>query len=96
MYLPWRKYASKPSLAEKIEEEKPKPKVETAPVMDKQPKAPSLPPSKHSATEPQLPPEDREGQVPMTRRQKRVTTTLKDSQNTFAMLTTFNEVDMHV
>ena len=63
MYLPWRKYASKPSLAEKIEEEKPKPKVETAPVMDKQPKAPSLPPSKHSATEPQLPPEDREGRV---------------------------------
>ncbi|XP_044476955.1 dihydrolipoyllysine-residue succinyltransferase component of 2-oxoglutarate dehydrogenase complex 2, mitochondrial-like isoform X4 [Mangifera indica] len=52
--------ASKPSLAEKIEEEKPKPKVETAPVLDKQPKAPSLPPSKRSATEPQLPPKDRE------------------------------------
>ncbi|XP_044476952.1 dihydrolipoyllysine-residue succinyltransferase component of 2-oxoglutarate dehydrogenase complex 2, mitochondrial-like isoform X3 [Mangifera indica] len=55
--------ASKPSLAEKIEEEKPKPKVETAPVLDKQPKAPSLPPSKRSATEPQLPPKDRESRI---------------------------------
>ncbi|RVW45999.1 Dihydrolipoyllysine-residue succinyltransferase component of 2-oxoglutarate dehydrogenase complex 2, mitochondrial [Vitis vinifera] len=33
-------------------------------------------------------------QVPMTRLRKRVATRLKDSQNTFAMLTTFNEVDM--
>ncbi|KHG02446.1 hypothetical protein F383_24193 [Gossypium arboreum] len=32
--------------------------------------------------------------VPMTRLRKRVATRLKDSQNTFAMLTTFNEVDM--
>ncbi|XP_044476372.1 dihydrolipoyllysine-residue succinyltransferase component of 2-oxoglutarate dehydrogenase complex 1, mitochondrial-like [Mangifera indica] len=36
--------APNPSLAEKIEEEKPKPKVETATVLDKQPKALSLPP----------------------------------------------------
>lgn len=33
-------------------------------------------------------------QVPMTRLRKRVATRLKDSQNTFALLTTFNEVDM--
>ncbi|KAA8549896.1 hypothetical protein F0562_001580 [Nyssa sinensis] len=32
--------------------------------------------------------------VPMTRLRKRVAIRLKDSQNTFAMLTTFNEVDM--
>lgn len=33
-------------------------------------------------------------QVPMTRLRKRVATRLKDAQNTFALLTTFNEVDM--
>ncbi|XLS43298.1 hypothetical protein HN51_000163 [Arachis hypogaea] len=32
--------------------------------------------------------------VPMTRLRKRVMTRLKDSQNTYAMLTTFNELDM--
>lgn len=75
--------------AEKVEE-KPKAKVEAA-----APKAPSPPPPpKTSASEPQLPPKDRERRVPMTRLRKRVATRLKDSQNTFAMLTTFNEVDM--
>ncbi|KAJ9170062.1 hypothetical protein P3X46_018197 [Hevea brasiliensis] len=54
-------------------------------------KAPSPPPK---PTEPQLPPKDRERRVPMTRLRKRVAARLKDSQNTFAMLTTFNEVDM--
>ncbi|XP_010539305.1 PREDICTED: dihydrolipoyllysine-residue succinyltransferase component of 2-oxoglutarate dehydrogenase complex 2, mitochondrial-like [Tarenaya hassleriana] len=63
-------------------------KVESAPVQEK-PKAP-----KQSAKEPQLPPKERERRVPMTRLRKRVATRLKDSQNTFAMLTTFNEVDM--
>ncbi|KAI5665464.1 hypothetical protein M9H77_15317 [Catharanthus roseus] len=63
--------------------EKPKPKVEASP-----------PPPRRSATEPQLPPKERERRVPMTRLRKRVATRLKDSQNTFAMLTTFNEVDM--
>ncbi|KAJ0046981.1 hypothetical protein Pint_04096 [Pistacia integerrima] len=87
------KAAPKPSPAEKIKEEKPKPKVETAPVLEKS-KAPSPPPPKRTATEPQLPPKDRERRVPMTRLRKRVATRLKDSQNTFAMLTTFNEVDM--
>ncbi|XP_031491849.1 dihydrolipoyllysine-residue succinyltransferase component of 2-oxoglutarate dehydrogenase complex 2, mitochondrial-like [Nymphaea colorata] len=56
---------------------------------------PSSPPiSKTSPTEPQLPPKERERRVPMTRLRKRVATRLKDSQNTYAMLTTFNEVDM--
>jgi pyruvate/2-oxoglutarate dehydrogenase complex dihydrolipoamide acyltransferase (E2) component len=32
----------------------------------------------------------------MTRLRKRVATRLKDSQNTFALLTTFNEIDMYV
>ncbi|KAL2503206.1 Dihydrolipoyllysine-residue succinyltransferase component of 2-oxoglutarate dehydrogenase complex 2 [Forsythia ovata] len=75
------------------EKEKPKPKVETTPVAEK-PKESSLPPPKSSATEPQLPPKERERRVPMTRLRKRVATRLKDSQNTFALLTTFNEVDM--
>ncbi|XP_010482928.1 PREDICTED: dihydrolipoyllysine-residue succinyltransferase component of 2-oxoglutarate dehydrogenase complex 1, mitochondrial [Camelina sativa] len=73
-----------------------KPKVETTKVAEK-PKAPSPsppPPPKQSAKEPQLPPKDRERRVPMTRLRKRVATRLKDSQNTFALLTTFNEVDM--
>nr|DAD47696.1 TPA_asm: hypothetical protein HUJ06_017633 [Nelumbo nucifera] len=52
------------------------------------------PPPKALAKEPQLPPKERERRVPMTRLRKRVATRLKDSQNTFAMLTTFNEVDM--
>ncbi|KAI7731024.1 hypothetical protein M8C21_017418 [Ambrosia artemisiifolia] len=81
-----------PPTAEK-DEEKPKPKVETSPVIEK-PKPASPPPPKTSASEPQLPPKDRERRVPMTRLRKRVATRLKDSQNTFALLTTFNEVDM--
>ncbi|XP_042478502.1 dihydrolipoyllysine-residue succinyltransferase component of 2-oxoglutarate dehydrogenase complex 2, mitochondrial-like [Macadamia integrifolia] len=82
-----------PSPAEKDRADKQKPKAETAPVKEK-PKAPSPPPPKASATEPQLPPKERERRVPMTRLRKRVATRLKDSQNTFAMLSTFNEVDM--
>ncbi|XP_031406128.1 dihydrolipoyllysine-residue succinyltransferase component of 2-oxoglutarate dehydrogenase complex 2, mitochondrial isoform X2 [Punica granatum] len=79
-------------------EEKQIPKAESAPAVEK-PKTPSPPPPpppppKRSATEPQLPPKDRERRIPMTRLRKRVATRLKDSQNTFAMLTTFNEVDM--
>ncbi|GFZ21980.1 dihydrolipoamide succinyltransferase [Actinidia rufa] len=83
-----------PPPAEKSEEDKQKPKkVESTSVIEK-PKASSAPPPKHSATEPQLPPKERERRVPMTRLRKRVATRLKDSQNTFALLTTFNEVDM--
>uniref|UniRef100_A0A1J3DX56 dihydrolipoyllysine-residue succinyltransferase n=1 Tax=Noccaea caerulescens TaxID=107243 RepID=A0A1J3DX56_NOCCA len=72
------------------------PKVETSPPKEK-PRAPPPPPptsSGPSPRDPQLPPKDRERRVPMTRLRKRVATRLKDSQNTFALLTTFNEVDM--
>ncbi|KAG8376389.1 hypothetical protein BUALT_Bualt09G0058400 [Buddleja alternifolia] len=73
--------------------EKTAPKVEATPVIEK-PKRGPPPPPRTSATEPQLPPKERERRVPMTRLRKRVATRLKDSQNTFALLTTFNEVDM--
>ncbi|KAL3503535.1 hypothetical protein ACH5RR_037984 [Cinchona calisaya] len=72
-----------PAAAEVKKEERPRPKVEASP-----------PPPQTTATEPQLPPKERERRVPMTRLRKRVATRLKDSQNTFALLTTFNEVDM--
>ncbi|KAK6774167.1 hypothetical protein RDI58_029406 [Solanum bulbocastanum] len=90
---PSEKEALKPtsSIQEKKEEEM-KPKVETAPGKEKS--KGTSPPPKRSATEPQLPPKERERRVPMTRLRKRVATRLKDSQNTFALLTTFNEVDM--
>ncbi|XP_039026807.1 dihydrolipoyllysine-residue succinyltransferase component of 2-oxoglutarate dehydrogenase complex 2, mitochondrial-like isoform X1 [Hibiscus syriacus] len=78
---------------EAVKEDKPKAKVEASPAAEKS-KAPATPPPKRTATEPVLPPKERERRVPMTRLRKRVATRLKDSQNTFAMLTTFNEVDM--
>ncbi|KAA8515524.1 hypothetical protein F0562_018865 [Nyssa sinensis] len=89
------KAASEPAPSEK-EVDKQIPKAETLPKVTpkEKPKAPSPPQSKPSAMEPQLPPKERERRVPMTRLRKRVATRLKDSQNTFAMLTTFNEVDM--
>uniref|UniRef100_A0A2P2LKB3 dihydrolipoyllysine-residue succinyltransferase n=1 Tax=Rhizophora mucronata TaxID=61149 RepID=A0A2P2LKB3_RHIMU len=90
------KTAPKPSASKKKDDEKQKPKVESPSTVEK-PKTLVTPPTlplKHSATEPQLPPKERERRVPMTRLRKRVATRLKDSQNTFAMLTTFNEVDM--
>ncbi|CAN0900944.1 Dihydrolipoyllysine-residue succinyltransferase component of 2-oxoglutarate dehydrogenase complex 2, mitochondrial [Linum grandiflorum] len=84
-----------PTPSEKKDEGKQTPKAEPAPVTEKPKKsttATSAP--KQAASEPQLPPKERERRVPMTRLRKRVATRLKDSQNTFAMLTTFNEVDM--
>ncbi|KAL0797693.1 hypothetical protein Bca101_052867 [Brassica carinata] len=72
----------------------PSPKVETSPPKEKSRSPPPPPASGASPREPQLPPKDRERRVPMTRLRKRVATRLKDSQNTFALLTTFNEVDM--
>jgi 2-oxoglutarate dehydrogenase E2 component (dihydrolipoamide succinyltransferase) len=79
------------------EAEKPvsKPDISVAKEAPKEKPKPATPsPSRTSAMEPQLPPKDRERRVPMTRLRKRVATRLKDSQNTFALLTTFNEVDM--
>ncbi|XP_074382555.1 dihydrolipoyllysine-residue succinyltransferase component of 2-oxoglutarate dehydrogenase complex 1, mitochondrial-like isoform X3 [Apium graveolens] len=81
-----------PAPAEK-KADKQMPKAETTLPKDK-PKVPSPPTSRPSASEPQLPPKERERRVPMTRLRKRVATRLKDSQNTFALLTTFNDVDM--
>ncbi|RRT34845.1 hypothetical protein B296_00053754 [Ensete ventricosum] len=75
---------------EKIDRQMPKGEI---PAKEK-PKASSPLPAKTSPSEPQLPPKERERRVPMPRLRKRVATRLKDSQNTFAMLTTFNEVDM--
>ncbi|XP_044364665.1 dihydrolipoyllysine-residue succinyltransferase component of 2-oxoglutarate dehydrogenase complex 1, mitochondrial isoform X1 [Triticum aestivum] len=69
-----------------------KPKVEA-----KSPKVESVKPQASklaSPSEPQLPPKERERRVSMPRLRKRIANRLKDSQNTFALLTTFNEVDM--
>ncbi|KAG6427351.1 hypothetical protein SASPL_111593 [Salvia splendens] len=87
---PSEKSPSSPSPPAEEIKEKQTPKVETKPAVAK----PKGPPPKHSASEPQLPPKERERRVPMTRLRKRVSTRLKDSQNTFALLTTFNEVDI--
>ncbi|ONK77886.1 uncharacterized protein A4U43_C02F11890 [Asparagus officinalis] len=81
--------ASPPEKKQKVD--KGKPKAE-APIKE-QPKQVPVPP-KSSASEPQLPPKERERRVPMPRLRLRIATRLKDSQNTYAMLTTFNEVDM--
>ncbi|GAU18109.1 hypothetical protein TSUD_52200 [Trifolium subterraneum] len=84
------KPAPKPTpKASEPEPEKKTPKVETT--TTEKPKAPT-PPS--APSEPQLPPKDRERRVLMTRLRKRVAARLKGAQNTYAMLTTFNEVDM--
>ncbi|KAK9133338.1 hypothetical protein Scep_012866 [Stephania cephalantha] len=87
------KDAPKPSPPSKDKAEDPEPHAKTV-VAKEKPKAPSSPSPKTSASEPVLPPKERERRVPMTRLRKRVATRLKDSQNTFALLTTFNEVDM--
>ncbi|CAN6251683.1 unnamed protein product [Urochloa humidicola] len=86
-----RKETPPPPPAEKDKVEEKSPKVE--PVKKQEPKL-TTPPLKSSPSEPQLPPKERERRVPMPRLRKRIANRLKDSQNTFAMLTTFNEVDM--
>ncbi|XP_078156473.1 dihydrolipoyllysine-residue succinyltransferase component of 2-oxoglutarate dehydrogenase complex 1, mitochondrial-like isoform X1 [Carex rostrata] len=88
---PSEEKSEKESIPKKPLEEKPV-KVEPPKVEKPKPVAPT--PPKTSPTDPQLPPKDRERRVPMPRLRKRVATRLKDSQNTFALLTTFNEVDM--
>lgn len=89
------KAAAEPAPAEKADKQVPKPETpppKEAPKEKRKAATPSH--SRTSATEPILPPKERERRVPMTRLRKRVATRLKDSQNTFALLTTFNEVDM--
>ncbi len=55
--------------------------------------APSAP-APQAAQYPPRPTGPREEKVPMTRLRKRISERLKEAQNTAAMLTTFNEVDM--
>ncbi|CAN6244455.1 unnamed protein product [Urochloa humidicola] len=86
-----RKETPPPPPAEKDKVEEKSSQVE--PVKKQEPKL-TTPPLKSSPSEPQLPPKERERRVPMPRLRKRIANRLKDSQNTFAMLTTFNEVDM--
>lgn len=89
--------AEAPAATEKKDEpEKPKaekPKKETAPkAAAAPPAAPSAAPA--AAPAPTAPGQRPERRVKMTRLRKRVAERLKGAQNTYAMLTTFNEVDM--
>lgn len=63
-----------------------------APVAAPAPRAPA--PAPQAAQYPPRPVGPREEKVPMTRLRKRISERLKEAQNTAAMLTTFNEVDM--
>jgi len=56
--------------------------------------APARAPAPQAAQYPSRPAGPREQKVPMTRLRKRISERLKEAQNTAAMLTTFNEVDM--
>lgn len=58
-----------------------------------EPKPPSAPPESAEPAAPR-PTAEREERVRMTRLRKMVAARLKDAQNTAAMLTTFNEIDM--
>ncbi|KAH7844645.1 hypothetical protein Vadar_030191 [Vaccinium darrowii] len=78
---------------EKEQVEKQIPKAEVT-LRKQEDKLSNPPPPIPTASEPQLPPRDRERRVPMTRLRKRVAQRLKDAQNTYVMLTTFNEIDM--
>ncbi|CAM0875832.1 unnamed protein product [Alopecurus aequalis] len=80
-----QKETTPPPPPEKPKVEKTSPKVESAKTQASKLASPS---------EPQLPPKERERRVSMPRLRKRIANRLKDSQNTFALLTTFNEVDM--
>ncbi|KAJ7553061.1 hypothetical protein O6H91_06G083300 [Diphasiastrum complanatum] len=86
--------SSEPATAPPPEPPSPAIKAQEKPVEKPKQFTPSQKPGGVAPTEPQLPPKDRERRVPMTRLRKRVATRLKDAQNTFALLTTFNEIDM--
>ncbi len=61
------------------------------------PAAPAVPQAAPQQARPAAPPREpgaREERVPMTRLRRTIATRLKEAQNTAAMLTTFNEVDM--
>ncbi|XP_026446791.1 dihydrolipoyllysine-residue succinyltransferase component of 2-oxoglutarate dehydrogenase complex 2, mitochondrial-like [Papaver somniferum] len=69
------------------------PSVETV-VAKVKPETPSPAPYRASAIEPIHPPKEREIKVRMTRLRKTVAERLKRAQDTFVLLTTFNEIDM--
>ncbi|KAG0606740.1 hypothetical protein M758_9G164000 [Ceratodon purpureus] len=74
----------------------PKPEPAKAAAASPPPPPPPKPAAPKAAPPAQAPQASQGGErrVPMTRLRKRVATRLKDSQNTFALLTTFNEIDM--
>ncbi|KAG5551726.1 hypothetical protein RHGRI_009962 [Rhododendron griersonianum] len=80
-----------PREKEQVEKQIPKAEISLRKQEDKLPNPPAPIPT---ASEPQLPPRDRERRVPMTRLRKTIAQRLKDAQNTYVMLTTFNEIDM--
>ena len=71
-----------------------KPAAPEAPVQSAPPAPPVPAPALQAAQYPSRPAGPREQKVPMTRLRKRIAERLKEAQNTAAMLTTFNEVDM--
>ncbi|CAI5513868.1 unnamed protein product [Closterium sp. Naga37s-1] len=87
-------------VVEAVEGPRPVPVARAAPPPPPPPPPPASRPSLAAAAAPAggpaLPiiPRQKERRVPMTRLRRRVAQRLKDSQNTFAMLTTFNEIDM--
>ncbi len=66
----------------------------TAPAAPAAPRAPAPAAAPQAAQYPSRPAGPREEKVPMTRLRRRIAERLKEAQNTAAMLTTFNEVDM--
>src|SRR4029453_11391582 len=58
------------------------------------PAAPPVPPAPAPSPQPAIPGDRREERVRMTRLRQTIATRLKEAQNTAALLTTFNDVDM--
>ena len=67
---------------------------EPTPVFPRERQAPPPAPREEPSTPPPRPPAERETRVRMTRLRRRIAERLKEAQNTAAMLTTFNEIDM--
>ncbi|WP_303977598.1 2-oxoglutarate dehydrogenase complex dihydrolipoyllysine-residue succinyltransferase [Dongia mobilis] len=78
---------TKGDVLEHLEKKKAAPAAAPAPVAAAAPAAPAVPHVPRALGE-------REERVPMSRLRKRIAERLKQAQNTAAMLTTFNEVDM--
>jgi 2-oxoglutarate dehydrogenase E2 component (dihydrolipoamide succinyltransferase) len=78
------------------QESKPEPKKEEAPKpqQQQQPKETPKPSAPTSSPAPSTGGQRGERRVPLSRMRLRIADRLKDAQNTYAMLTTFNELDM--